>query len=189
MKPYQYAFLFALIGAIIGLLFNPALLIVGGVVGFIIGIPLGMKINERQFYSKVRQKEKRDKDMWNQAMDQLDEYLDNMEMTSNISDKMDNWEAQNRKFNARQSDTYYDVKNGSKSEIKSIILDEMRMFYRFYQKRDPECRGWQEFTSMLRSRSHSCSYRWGVNRFGHEVWRLKDDQYVIVKIRHDSYYA
>ncbi len=122
----------------------------------------------------------------------FDEYLGTMPVENvEIENRLkQNWQAANEQVSklgyGPGHDISYDVKDGNRDFVKTNVLQEIRIFHQ--KKGDPHCQGWGSFMAMLKNRSNSCYYRWGVNKLGLEIHRFGKDRYTLIKAWNDNYY-
>jgi hypothetical protein len=187
--PVQTGLIFASIFFVIGIIFKPLLCVPLALAGLIIGL-IGWYLIDR-----VRQKSKvtiEIRDELNETISLFSEYLDtmpveNVEMESKLKQKWNDANSLVSKHGYGPGhDTHYDVKDGNKDFIKTDIEQEIRVFHR--RKNEPEFQGWSSFMAMMKNRSNSCYYRWGVNKLGIEIHRFAKDRYTLVKAWNDGYY-
>lgn len=187
--PVQTGLIFASIFFIVGIIFKPILCVPLALAGLIIGSFGRLLIN------KVRQKSKLTIeiiDELNEAVFLFNEYLDtmpieNVEIENQLKQKWNEANALVSKHGYGPGhDTHYDVKDGSKDYVKTDVEQEISTFHQ--KKNEPEYQGWSSFMAMLKNRSNSCYYRWGVNKLGIEIHRFAPDRYTLIKAWNDRYY-
>lgn len=119
----------------------------------------------------------------------FEKYIDNMPIIENKNQFIKFWDERNDLYNNHKLNIHYDYSIGPKQDLMNFIEREVRKFHLFYEKKDPECFGWQEFTKMVKGQKNKCSYKWGINLFGIEVYRFGQNRYAYVKIFGDRYFA
>ena len=195
-NPRQNSFLFSGILFVIGFMIKPVLSIPLAIIGFILGEIVSKLIIEnaedekslREIAAETKSKE----DKLEQMISNLNNYLESISIEGQqlINELKKSWVEANAITSKHGygpgHDTYYDFRDGNRDFIKQRLETTIRLFH--HKKHDPELSGWKEFETMLKNRSNSCSYKWGVNKCGIEIHRIEPDLYTLCEIHCDSYY-